>query len=142
MKTAREALSIYQSIGDEVGIAQAFSRIGQYNLAQSNVAEAKRFYEEALRIWRKLNLPLKQAGSLIMLAYIESSKGAWEPAFYLLAQAQLLIDEKAEPYKMGQIIGSQAYAFTEIGLPEIGLEKAQMRTLAWHGTWFIPPPLS
>jgi CHAT domain-containing protein/tetratricopeptide (TPR) repeat protein len=124
MNTAKEALALYESIGDEAGVGNALGRIGQYHLAQSNFNEAQRCYEEAIKIWRKRNLPVRQAGSLIMLAYIEQSRGAWGPAFSLLTQAQLLLDENAEPYKMGQIIGSQAYAYTELGLPEIGLEKA------------------
>ncbi len=40
-----------------------------------------------------------------------------------LTQAQNLLDEEAEPYKMGQINTGLAEAFIESGLPEIGLAK-------------------
>jgi hypothetical protein len=46
----------------------------------------------------------------------------------LLSQAQTLLDEQAEPYRMGQIVGTMAEAFIESGLPEIALEKLEVAT--------------
>src|SRR6185312_13066399 len=66
-----------------------------------------------------------QAGALISLGFIEYRKGAWQSCMSLLTQAQALLDENAEPFRMGQISAGIAEAFIESGMPEAGLTKAK-----------------
>ena len=131
VRTAREALRLWQSINFKRGIAQSYTAIGDYQLAQNNLSEATESNEAALNLWRELNMAGEQAEALINLGYIEYRKGAWQNVFSFLMQAQNLLDEKAEPYKMGQITAGLADAFIESGLPETGLEK-YFQALAYY----------
>lgn len=123
LRTAQEALALWQSVGRKRGVAQSYVAVGEYQLAQNNLTEAARSYETALNLWRELNVASEQAEMLISLGFVEYRKGAWQNVFTFLTQAQNLLDEKAEPYKMGQITSGMAEAFVESGLPEIGLDK-------------------
>src|SRR5688572_11498668 len=71
LQTARKALELSKSIGDNTGIASALGQIAQCYSAQSDIAEATQTYQEALQIWRQENNLHKQAETLIMLGYIE-----------------------------------------------------------------------
>ncbi len=121
--TAQQALSLWQLVDQKHGIADSYAAIGQYQLEQNNLTEATQSHEAALNLWRELNLADEQAEALINLGFIECRKGAWQEALAFFAQAQDLLDEKAEPYKMGQINAGLAEVFVESGLPEIGLAK-------------------
>jgi CHAT domain-containing protein len=121
--TAREALSLWESVNNRRGIAQTYSAIGDYQLAQSNVTEATQSHEAALKIWTELDVANERAEALINLGFVEYRKGAWQNIFKFLSEAQGLLDEKAEPYKMGQITGCLAEALIESGMPDAGLTK-------------------
>jgi CHAT domain-containing protein/tetratricopeptide (TPR) repeat protein len=125
IKSAQKSLELSQSMDNKAGIAQAYAGLSKFQMLQSDIMEAAKSSEEALRIWRELNMPDEEASSLITLGFIEYRKGSWESCLSYLTHAQSLIDEKAEPYKMGQINGGLAEAFIESGMPEIGLIKAQ-----------------
>ena len=123
LRTAQEALALWQSVGDRRAVAESHSAVGQYHLAQNNLAEAARNFEAALGLRRELGSLDGQAEALIYLGFIEYRRGAWQEVFALLTQAQALLDEKGEPYKMGQITAGLAQAHIESGSPELGLEK-------------------
>jgi CHAT domain-containing protein len=123
LRTAQEALALWQSVNDKRGIANSYAAIGHYQFAQNNLTEATQSQETALNLWRELDVASEQAEALINLGYIENRKGAWQKVLAFFTQAQNLLDEKAEPYKMGQINTGLAEAFIESGLPEIGLAK-------------------
>jgi len=123
LNTAQEALALYKSIGHKIGLANSYGLIGDYQLAQTNLPEATLSYEAAQALWRELNIAPEQAGSLINLGFIEYRKGAWQNSISFLTQAQFLIDEKSERFKMGQISAGLGEAFMESGLPEVGLPK-------------------
>jgi len=123
VRTAQESLALWQSINLKRGIAKSYAAIGHYQLAQNNLTEATQSHEAALNLWRELGVAGEQAEALINLGFIEYRKGAWQNVFTFLTQAQNLLDEKAEPYKIGQINAGLAEAFIESGLPETGLAK-------------------
>ncbi|MGQ9716885.1 MAG: tetratricopeptide repeat protein, partial [Anaerolineae bacterium] len=50
----REALAIFQSVGDRAGIAQTLHQLGMLAQQQGDTAEARRLYGEALEIRRQL----------------------------------------------------------------------------------------
>lgn len=125
LKTAQEALEVWLSIVDKQGLARTYSQIGRCYLAQNILADSTHNYEEALRLWQELNVLSEQAEALIMLGFIEYRKGDWQSCISLLIQAQGLLDEKAEPGKMGQIASCLGESFNESGLPEIGLSHFQ-----------------
>jgi len=125
IKTARKSLELSESIGNKIGVARASSSLSESQILLSNIMEAGESSERALQIWRELNMPDEEAAALISLGFIEYRKGAWESCLSFLMQAQSMIDEKAEPYKMGQINGGIAEAFIESGMPEIGLTKSR-----------------
>lgn len=125
LRSAREALHLWTSLGHKRGTAEAHILIGSYEMTQSNLAESSKSFETALTLWRELSDTDQQADVLINLGFIECRKGAWQDSLAFFTQAQHLVDEKAEPYKMGQIAAGLAEAFIESGLPEIGLDKSR-----------------
>jgi CHAT domain-containing protein len=125
IETAQKSLELSESIGNRIGVARAYANLSEFQMLHSNIIEAGESSEAALRIWRELNMPDEEASALISLGFIEYHKGAWQSCLSFLMQAQNLIDEKAEPYKMGQINGGLAEAFIESGMPEIGLTKSR-----------------
>ena len=125
LQTAQQALALWQALGDKRGLARAYSQVGLCYMAQNILAEAAQNYEQALQLWRDLNDPSEQAGALIKLGFIEYRKGEWSNSVSFLTQARGLIDENAEPEKMGQISAGLAEAFNENGLPDIGITHFQ-----------------
>ncbi|HYJ87332.1 MAG TPA: CHAT domain-containing tetratricopeptide repeat protein [Pyrinomonadaceae bacterium] len=123
--TARKSLELSQSVGNMSGVAHAYSSLSEFQLAHSDIIEATESSEAALKLWRELNMPDEEAAALITLGFLEYRKGAWQSCLSFLVQAQSLLDEKAEPYKMGRISAGIAEAFIESGMPEIGLTKSQ-----------------
>lgn len=123
--SAQEALELWTSLGSKRGMAEAHDLIGSYEMAQNSLEKSRRSLETALTLWRELNSANQQADVLINLGYIEFRKGAWQDSLAFFTQAQHLLDEKAEPYKRGQIAAGLAETFIESGLPEVGLEKAR-----------------
>jgi CHAT domain-containing protein len=125
LKSAQESLALWQSVGSRWGMAKAYSAIGHYQFSLNNLPEATQSHEAALAIWRELDITDEQAEALINLSFIEYRKGAWQSILSYLTQAQMLLDDKSDPFKLGQIDASLAEAFIETGLPEAGLAKLQ-----------------
>ena len=124
-ETIAESLRLFTSVGDKRGMARAYMLQGDYQMVRSDLIEATKSNEAALSIWRELNIADEQAGALISLGFIQYRKGAWQETLAVLTQAQALVDEKAEPYRMAQIYAGVAEAFMESGIPEAGLTNAQ-----------------
>lgn len=124
LKTAQDSLLLWQSLNHRWGIAKTYATIGHYQFAKNELDESTRSHNAALFLWQELNIPAEQGEALINLAFIEYRRGAWQSSLALLTQASHLIDENAEPFRMGQITGGMAEAFIESGLPEIGLAKS------------------
>jgi CHAT domain-containing protein len=123
LRSAQQALNLWESVNAKPGIARAYAAIGDYQLTLDNLAEATQASEAALGLWRELGVAGGQADALINLGFIEYRRGAWQNVFTRLTQAQDLLDENVEPYKMGQIAAGLAEAFIESGLPKTGLDK-------------------
>lgn len=123
VRIAQESLALWQSVNLKRGIARSYLVISDYQLSRNDLTEATQNGEAALTLWRELNDVEQQAAALINLGYIEYRKGAWHNVFVFLTQAQALLDEKSQPYMMGQINAGYADAFIESGLPETGLVK-------------------
>lgn len=131
LQTAQQALSLWQSLNDDSGIAQSHDLIARIYLAQNSLNEATNHCQAALEIWRRLNNQEEQAETLIMLGNIEDRKGEWENSISFFTQAQSLVDEKAKPDTMGRIASGFADVFNESGLPEQGLVQSQ-RALSYY----------
>jgi CHAT domain-containing protein/tetratricopeptide (TPR) repeat protein len=124
LQDAEESLKLWQSTNLKLGQAKAYLVVGEHQMIQNNLVEAGRNYEIAQHLWEELNVPNQVAEALINLGFIEFRKGAWQASisFYIQAQ-QLIVDEAAEPYMMGQMKAGLAEAFIESGLPSTGLER-------------------
>jgi CHAT domain-containing protein len=125
LETARKALELWQNLGDKEGLARAHDQIGTCYLALNALSEAAQSHERALELARELNQSSEQAEALINLGYIEYRRGEWQGSISYYTQAQGLLDEKAEPLKMGQIASGLGAAFNENGLPENGVIQFQ-----------------
>jgi len=124
LQDAEESLRLWKSTNQKFGQAKAYMVVGEYQMIQNNLVEATRNYETARKLWEELNVPNQLAESLINLGFIEYRKGAWQASlsFYVQAQ-QLIVDEAAEPYMMGQMKAGLAEAFVESGVPSTGLDR-------------------
>ena len=123
LRTAQESLALYRSINRKRGMAEAYVVIGHDQMTQNNLTDCAASMESALSLYRELEDKDEQASVLIYQAMIEFRKGAWQNALALNTQAQSMIDERAEPYKMGQIAIGLGDAFLEIGMPDVALNK-------------------
>ena len=125
LKTAQESLALWTSIGRKRGIADAYVAIGEFQMAQHDLEECAQSLQAALNIFRDLSDEVEQAEVLIYFGYIEYRNGAWESALDYYAQAESMIDKKAEPYMMGQITIGLGDSFLESGMPDVALPKYQ-----------------
>ncbi|HKO35395.1 MAG TPA: CHAT domain-containing tetratricopeptide repeat protein [Pyrinomonadaceae bacterium] len=125
LETVHESLELWRSLNRKRGMAQAYMTIGKFQMAQSDLTESRLNLDTALSLYRELNSVERQIVILIYFGFIEHRKGAWQHALDHYAQARALVDEKSEPYKMGQIATGVGEAFLEAGLPEIALGKFQ-----------------
>src|SRR5205807_37402 len=145
LQTALEALALWQTLDDRAGLARAYAEIGLCYTVQSMLPEATQNFQQALQIWRELNNPSEQAGVLIKLGFIEYRKGEWQNEISFMTQAQALLDERAEPEKMGEIASGLAEAFRESGVPEVSIthylralnyyRMTQNPHLIWYATF-------
>lgn len=124
-QTAQEALTLFESVDDQKGIADAYVLLGQYSYALSRLNEAAQYYELALQSWRQQHDVRNEAEALIQLGYIEGRKGEWLNGFSYLTEAQNLLDDENKPAPMARIAAGMAYFFNESGLPEYGLVQYQ-----------------
>jgi CHAT domain-containing protein len=145
LSTAQNALTLWNSTGDKKGIARAYEQVGIYYFAQNMLAEATQSYEQTLPLWQELNNAAAQSSLLIRLGFVELRKGEWQSSLSRFVQAQGLIDEEAEPEKMGRIACGMAEVYNEHNLPEEGLthyqraltyyERTQDAHAIWYATW-------
>ena len=127
IETAKKALALFQSTGDQERIGTTYQNLGTYYFALTRMSEAAQCYESALQIWRQQNDVVNEAEMLIQLGFIEGRQGEWLNDFSYLTQAQNLIDnqEKPSPSTMARIAAGMAQVFRESGLPEYGLIQSQ-----------------
>jgi CHAT domain-containing protein/Tfp pilus assembly protein PilF len=125
IQTAQEALTLFQSINDQEGIANAYFQLGRYYYALTQLNEAGQNYESALRIWRQRGDIANQTRVLTQLGYTEGRKGEWINGFSYLTQAQNLLDDENDMAAMARIATGMAFVFNESGLPAYGLIQFQ-----------------
>ncbi|HEV7680654.1 MAG TPA: CHAT domain-containing tetratricopeptide repeat protein [Pyrinomonadaceae bacterium] len=123
VRTALGSLELWRSIARKRGMAEAHLSIGLYQMAQNDLTESAESLQAALSLYRELNAADRQASILIYLGFMEFRKGAWQDSMAYYTQARSMIDEKAEPIKMGQLTAGLAEAFLESGLPDVALAK-------------------
>lgn len=123
LKTAQDALALWQTTDDTRGIIRAHLAIANYQLAHNSLSDATQSNETALTLSRNGGFKELQAEALINLGFIEHREGAWHNATRFLWEAGKLFDAESDPFKMTQISTAIAEAYIESGLPEIGLPK-------------------
>ena len=121
--TAQSALKLWKALNDKEGSARAYIQLGRCYLAQNVLSSAGENLVSALELWRALGNKAQQAEALIMLGFIEFRKGEWQGSIDYYTKAYGLIDEVAEPARMGQIASGLGAAFLENGLPERGFAQ-------------------
>lgn len=125
LQTAQQSLDLWQSLGDNTGVAQALAQIARCYHALSNFAEASQNYQDALLLWRQQDKVREQAETLIQLGYVEEGRGDWLNTISYLTQAQALINEQTDPDLMGRISSGLAGVFNDNGMPETALLQYQ-----------------
>lgn len=123
LRIGNEALTLWQSIGDNRGIARSHLKIGRYHLAQNSLDDATSHYETARNISHSAGFKGLEADALINLGFTDFRRGAWQAVTQYLWDAAKLFDAEADPLKMMQITTATADAYIENGLPQTGVEK-------------------
>ena len=121
VKTAQEALQLWQALSHNRGIVRTHLLIATYQVAMNSLDEATRSSEVALDLSRNHRFMDLEADALISLGFIEYRRGIWQDVINFLRTAEKLVDEEAEPFKRAQIVNGLAEAYMESGLPESGL---------------------
>ena len=121
LKTAREALAIFQEIKSKPGIARALGDMAQYYFAQSDLLEAETHYQQALQLWREEKNLGREIETINMLGFVESEKGNWDRAISYYMQAQSLINDDSDAVLKSQTAAGLGDLFNENGLPEQAL---------------------
>lgn len=129
LSTAQEALALFKSANDNVGMARAYAHIGRCHYALSDLPEATENYNLALQQWQAQGDLKEQASALINLAYIEQRKGEWSNALSYFDEARPLI--KDDPFQLGLIASGMADLFNENGRFETALVQYD-RALAYY----------
>lgn len=125
LSSARQALDLWNSLGNKFGIADAHLAIGEYQMVLNFLDESQQSLERSLTLWRELNVSYKETETLNNLGFLEYRKGAWQSALSHYIEAQRRVDSEAEPYLMGQSAAGLAESFIESGLTDIGITKYQ-----------------
>ena len=131
MLTAQSALALLRALNDKAGSARAYIQLGRCYFAQNILTSAGDNFVKALELSRIVKDVTHQAEALIMLGFIEFRKGEWQGSIDYYTQAYGLIEETAEPARMGQIASGLGAAFLENGLPDQGLAQYQ-RALEYY----------
>jgi CHAT domain-containing protein len=125
IRTAHEALALFQSVNNVAGIARSYEQLGRCYFVQTAMAESVRYYDLALDMWRQQSNIQKQVEVLQMLGYVDVRTGEWLNAVSYLTQAQSLIDEQNDPDPMARIATGLGALFNESGLSESALVQFQ-----------------
>lgn len=125
LQTAKQALELFRSRGDDSGTALALGQVARCYFARSDLNEAADFYKEALQLWQKQNNLPRQAETLNMLGFVEAQKGDWDNAISYYSQAKTLINDESSPALKGQNAAGLANLFLENGNPAEALTYNQ-----------------
>ena len=123
LKTAHDALALWQTIGNTRGIIRAHLKVATYQFALNSLEEATQSNETARSLANKGGLKDLEAEALINLGFIEYRKGAWSAVTKFLWDARKLIDADSDLLMMTRITGTIAEAYLESGQLEIALQK-------------------
>jgi hypothetical protein len=88
-------------VGDVLGQANCVQRLGDISLVRSKHAEARRYFEEALPLYRQVGAVHGQANCVQRLGDIAKAKGDLPGARERFEQALLLYERIPEPYSIG-----------------------------------------
>lgn len=123
LKTAHDALALWQAIGNTRGIIRAQLKVATYQFALNSLEEATRSNETAQTLANKGGFKDLEAEALINLGFIEYRKGAWSGVTKFLWDARKLVDADSDLLMMTRITGTIAEAYLESGQLEIALQK-------------------
>jgi len=83
----QEALSYYQTLGDEEGIADVSLQLASTYLARGELAQAHVAYRQAVDVWRQLNSPAQLCKALNNLGMLLHHLGQYAEALQVLDEA-------------------------------------------------------
>jgi len=97
IRVCREALALYQKIGDTNGAAWAKANLAaaQYSLGRNE--EALRGFTESLAVFREVGNPKEEAWTLVGLSRIRRDTGKWQEAH------QIMIEARASFNRLGDV---------------------------------------
>lgn len=88
-----ESQAIYQTVGDQAGLARVLYDLGWIAVDQENWSEAARLNQESLRCARVVGDPCAMVSALTNLGWSRMCAGAWDEAAALFGQAHELAQQ-------------------------------------------------
>jgi hypothetical protein len=105
---SQAALELAGQVGDRRTAAASLYLMLLMSSLSNDLAAAKRYGEESMRLWRELDDPGSQAGSLLSLGYVAALQGEYQQAHAYLREG--LAFRLQESNKLGVTITIQAAA--------------------------------
>ena len=123
LKTANDALALWNTTGNTHGIIRCHLRIATYQYAQNSLDEATQSNQTARTLANNAGYKDLEAEALINLGFIEYRKGSWQDVTKFLWDAEKLFDAESDPIMATRIATSAAEAYVESGWPEMAFQK-------------------
>ncbi|MFO8076567.1 MAG: tetratricopeptide repeat-containing diguanylate cyclase [Egibacteraceae bacterium] len=99
----RQALRLFEEVGDEAGQAGALRRIGVALYSHGDIEDAGRAHERSLALSERVGEPLSLAGTRNNLAKVRTAQGRYDEALALLGTARQGFEAAAEPRGLGMV---------------------------------------
>jgi predicted ATPase/DNA-binding SARP family transcriptional activator len=145
-KYCREALSLFEELGDQPGISIAYNALGEYSRMKGDYEEAKRFYQEGVRVSTDYGNLHRKSILLENLSQIAYHQGDYDDAeayvleeisivrelnlsFSLVASLSILagpICAKGEPERAARLMSAAIHLFETMGG---GIQPADQPTI-------------
>ena len=103
---AHTALEGFQQVGDERGIADAYTTLGESDFRQGKFDLARVWVEKSIAIYKQLDIPLRIATSNMNLGVIEAQTGNVKASREINRKALAILRDLDEPLNMARILNN------------------------------------
>ncbi|MCL4252116.1 MAG: tetratricopeptide repeat protein, partial [Anaerolineae bacterium] len=110
-----QALPIYATIGDRLGQANTLKALGDLNVREDRLADARQAYEQALPIYATIGDRLGQANTFRSLADLAARENDHVAALNGYARSAALAEEIGSPYTAAIARASAAPSHAALG---------------------------
>jgi predicted ATPase/DNA-binding SARP family transcriptional activator len=103
---ARQSLSLYESLGDERGVAQAYNRLGNVATIQGDHEAAAGYQQAVLQFWRRLGVTREIASALNNIGNNANARGDYAAARSSFEEGLVLARMSADASVTAILVGN------------------------------------